>query len=540
MSTSSIEIEQAVDRVAKLVSDIRTDVSAKHADMGAKIEAAQSALLGMQQAQAAAARAQVEAAAGTDRDLAAAYVVREAPTGPDTVGAYVRAPGGGNAVQIGGRYEKHVVGRSGDVVREWRWGLLDDPEPRSMAQLELQRAVTDRSLARKILAQSKGADRVATPSLDRRVMDAARACGGEISKIFADSAGIGAEWVPDTFLPELERDVLVPTNVTSLFRQRNLPPGGVKIPSRSGRMRVLRHAVPTIDYPAVPTLSTLTTANGQIDPIAAYVGVQIDRDFEEDSIIQILPEIRSEMARAIQFAEDDCVVNGDSTASHQDAIASWDPRGELGGTTGLGTTADHRRRWLGLRARAYDLTSMTTDQSAAKTFAGMRTAIGKLGARNQMGGYASKSDVVILTSWDYFFSTMLDATAFSEFITFEKVGALASVLSGQLGNVGAIPGSIPAGCVGFLQGFIPVCIAWPITADLAASGLFVQASDTKTGFLAVDRSRHEYCVRKGAMLESETSILQNTNTLMMRYRTVFRSLDAVSSSIKDVHWSYNL
>lgn len=523
MSTTAA-VESEAEKVAKIIHDIKTDLSAKTADLDKKIEVTRTAMHDLQQAQIAAHRAAEEAKLGTRSDLDGLYVQRAVD--PKDAAQYLTAKDG-PAVQLGGHFVTEID--RGQIVRSWRPGLLDD-QPRCREQLELQRAVTRRNLVRMHLHSS----RRFTPRLDAEVREAAKACGPVVAKIFADSTGIGAEWVPDTFLPELERDVLVPSNFASIFPRRNLPPGGVKIPQRSGRLRVYRHAAPSADNPASVSLSTLTTANSQIDPASAYVATQIDREFEEDSIIAILPELSAEMVRAIQFAEDDSIIHGDTAASHQDTIAAWDNRGELG-SSGLGTSADHRKRWIGLRPRAYDLTSMTTDQSAAQTFAGLRTALAKLSARSMMGGYMAGSNIIVAPSWEYFFTKMLDATAFAEFSTFEKVGALASVLTGKLGNGGLLPGQ-----VGFLQGFIPVVIPWPLGADLETSGLYTNGSGAKTGMLQFDRTRFEYCVRQGAMLESATDITNNTQTLVMRFRTLFRALDTAAATVKDVHFSYNL
>jgi hypothetical protein len=518
-------VETEAEKVAKIFHDLKTDISARTADLEKKIEVTRTAMHDLQQAQIAAHRAAEEAKLGTRSDLDGVYVHRAVDI--KDAAQYLTVKDG-PAVQLGGHFVTEID--RGQVVRSWRPGLLDDA-PRCREQLDLQRAVTRRNFARMHLPVG----RKFTPRLDAEVREAAKACGPVVAKIFADSSGIGAEWVPDTFLPELERDVLVPSNFAAIFNRRNLPPGGVKIPQRSGRLRVYRHAAPSADNPASVTLATLTTANSQIDPASAYVATQIDREFEEDSIIAILPELSAEMVRAIQFAEDDTIINGDTNATHQDTISAWDNRGELGGTSGLGTTADHRRRWLGLRPRAYDLTSMTTDQSATQTFAGLRTALGKLSARSMMGGYMAGSNIIVAPSWEYFFTKMLDATAFSEFSTFEKVGALASVLTGKVGQGGLLPGQ-----VGFLQGFIPVVIPWALSADLETSGLYTNGSGAKTGMLQFDRTRFEYCVRQGAMLESATDITNNTQTLVMRFRTLFRALDAVGSTVKDVHFSYNL
>jgi hypothetical protein len=524
------EAEKAAAELAHKLAGIQNDVKAQGGqvtDLAAKIEAVQTAQLQVRQAVEATHRAERERSVqgGTERDLMFYTAKSDAMTSENRKSFQVA---GDDAVQMVGDFRKAVSGN--EVYRTWHPGLLDDPNPRTTEQLRLQRAVERRSIARSLL------ERKHTPLLDAEVRSAAAACGPVVAKIFADSAGIGAEWVPDTFLPELERDVQAPTGFAALFRQRMVSPGTIKIPSRSsGRLRAYVNGVPTTNNPADALISTWTTSNNSIDTKPLYVAAQVERDFDEDSIIAIMPEIREEMARAFGWAIDDAIINGDTNATHQDAIATWDGRGELGGTSGLGTTADHRRAWLGLRARAADLTSMTTDQTAAKTFAGLLVALAKLGPKNLMNSRMGQGGnrVVVAPSWEYFFSTML---SWSEFLTWDKAGPYASALTGSLG-----PNQAPLlpGQVGFLSGFLPVCIPAPLTADLASTGLYT-GSGTTTGMLQFDASRFEFVTRMGMRFETATRIENNTVTAVARGRYLFRAQDAVASTIKDVHYSYNL
>lgn len=542
MSTTELDPAAKLAAELKAIRDAQSANGDKMASMERAIDGMQTLQRSIQQQTEAAARAAVEQRAGTVADHSF-YSVKGDPgeLGPDAR-QHVRAVDG-VAVQLTGCVRQRVLPRSQGVQRSWAWGLLDDPNPRSKEQLRLQRAVTNRSIVRAAMAPPTGTSasearnwRPFTPALDAEVVDAAKACGPEVAKIFSDSAGIGAEWVPDTYVPDLERDVVVPSGFTGLFPQRILPPGGTKIPNISGHLRVYKHSAPSSDDPANATLSTITTGNNQIDPVHGVVAVQIDRDADEDSILAVLPELREKMIQAIMFARDDSSINGDSAATHQDAIAAWNVRSRLG-TSNLGGSNDHRRRWRGLRARAYDLTSMTTDQNLVQTWAGMRTAIAKLSPDNLMIGHGDPSaqNIVVALSWEYFFAKVLD---FDEFQSWDKVGAFASDLTGRLG-LGQGPGGILPGQVGFVSGFVPVVVGYPITADLATTGLYTGSGST-TGMLVFDRSRFEYCIRQDMRIESAVDIRSNVTNVVARVRDVLREKDAVSSSIKDVHWSFNL
>lgn len=534
MSTNAEQAE-AAKALAKTITDLQTKATENGTaltDIGAKMATVQSQMLALQQAQNAAVRAAQEAQYGTNRELES-YVRRADSAPPESELAekrWVKTDKG--SIRLLSTVERHI--HSGEVIDQHQWGLLDDPNPKSKAQENLQRVMTLRSICVGLAKHNRaGAGaRIPSPVLDAMVLDAARACGGEVEKIFSNSTGIGAEFLPRNTIPTVERDILVPTNLSSIVRTVQLAPGTNYIPKVSGKARWYIGAIPTTDDPANATLSSITTAENTLSSKPFACAMQVDRDTDADSLIPIANELQLAMVNAGRFMLDDSMVNGDTNATHQDAIASWNTRSQLG-SSGLGTTADHRRSCLGLRARAFDLTSMTTDQNSAQTFDGMRTACAKLGVDNLIGGYNTNGNIVILVSWEYFFSKML---GWSEFQSFTQVGASASLLTGTLGQG---PALLPMQ-VGWLFGMIPVCIAYPLTADLAATGLYTGSGST-TGAIQFDRSRARRIVRQGMTVESATEIRNNTVTYVARMRALPMDWqDAVSSSIKDVHYSFNL
>ncbi len=524
--------QAALEAFTKSISEAKRAAEDAQKTVG-EIKAAQEQIKSdfakVQQAQHAAVVARQEAQQGTNRELDR-YLVKSLD-GIDHEGRKsIHTPATGSdapAIRLRGHWT--TMTRGPDVHRFWQWGLLDDPEPKSKAQAELQRVLTLRSIARGHVKSQH------SPEWDLMVFDAVKACGEKVERIFADSTNIGAEWIPTNLVPELERAILVPTNLAALFPRRILRPGTTQIPKETGILVAYKGAVPTIDDPANETLSSLGTDNVSVDPVPTAVASQVNRDASADSLIDIAQRLMMHMALAFRFADDNTIINGDTAASHQDTIASWNVRSRMG-STGLGTTASQLRRWTGLRARAYDLTSMTTDQNGVQTYAGLKTALGKLSADSLIQGHQLGNTVCVLTSWEYFFGKLLD---FTEFLSWEKVAQLASILTGMVGDVGRTPGGMLPGQVGFLQGMIPICIGYPITGDLATTGLYTGSGST-TGMLQVDRSRFEFVVRQGATVETETNIRNNTVTYVGRERVNFRAQDAVSSSIKDVHWSFNL
>lgn len=415
----------------------------------------------------------------------------------------------------------------------WHPGLIDD-EARSPWQRRFQDSVTERNLVRAVLKAKAQAERrggpIASPAADARVLDVVAEAPPELARIFADSANIGAEWIPDLHLPSLERDVQVQSGVHKLFVERVMPPAGSLIqPFATGSLRVYKGVVPTTDDPPDATKSSIGTSSQTITVDEWVAATQIDRKAEEDAIIATVPELMDELALAFARAKDDVVINGDTTSTHQDAIASWNTRG-IWGATGLGTTADHRRLDLGLRALASDI-SNTVDQNAVQTVAGVRALLKKL---NQ-AFYADPltAEIVLLVSPEYFMGTML---GFAEVITWDKAGPMASILTGYL-NTASKDGRLP-GHVGFLHN-VPVCVTPFLTADLATTGLYTGSGST-TGMLAVVRKRFEWRVRKGMTVESMVDIKKNVIDLVARGRYRFRTTARSAASETNVAYGFNL
>lgn len=499
--------------------------------MEAAVEDMQKTIRAQQQTIAALGREQRESSLGTESE-ARCYLVKDySGVSASDRDAYLKTDNG--MVRLKGHFVEHPHG--GEILRWWEWGLLDDPQPKTAAQLYAQKMLTLRNFCRGHVKKQFG------PRLDVMLHRALSALDGSVAKIFADSAGIGAEWIPDRMIPELEREVMVPTNLTGLYKRRTISPGGtLKLPFQSGRLRVYKGAVPTIDNPADALLSSLTTTERSIDTVPMVIASQVERDAVADSLIDSADILMTMMIEAFRYADDDCIINGDTTATHQDTIATWDGRGELGGTTGLGTTADHRRCWDGLRRRAFALEALhsagTTDQNGAQTWDGLRAAVALLGVKNLMRGHVVQNDIVVMPSWEYFFSKMVD---FDEFDAWDNVGAFASVLTGKLGDVGGTPGGMLPGQVGYLLGMLPVVVPFPLTGDLASTGKYTGSGST-TGMIQHDRSRFEYVVRQGMSLESDVEIRNNTVVYVARKRTTFRAKDPAAATIKDTHFSINL
>ncbi len=389
-----------------------------------------------------------------------------------------------------------------------RSGLLDDA-PRCEWQAELQHLVEQRSWIKLL---TKHGDSTMT---DAMIADHMNIAPVGVRRIFADSAGIGAEWVPDLVLPEMEKELQAARRVEALFPTYQMSGKEERLPFLSLGLVPYLKSVPSTDDPSQFTASSLTTAQRSITASSFAVRAQIDEDASEDSVISAFDQVRSEAVAALTDGMEDAIINGDSTASHQDlgvvgSPTKWNIRGRWGDITT--TATDHRRGFVGLRARATDVSS-TTDQNAAQTFAGFMTARAKLDSPHGIAG-----SLVCIVSPEYLIAKMME---FSQVLTLDKFGANATVLTGQLGSLGGVP----------------LIYSELVGADLAATGLHTGTGAT-TGMLLLNRDRFRVGTLKGATVEMDKDITRGVINVVSSMRKAFYTVD--SSTKKNVHWSFNL
>jgi len=393
-------------------------------------------------------------------------------------------------------------------------GFFDDT-PVNQIHADIQKAHEDRAIIRQLQRQAARRN-LHTPYCDARIdrliqclpiamRDAIKA------KAFADGSGIGAEWIPDEMLPVLEREVEHQFNVAELFDTIDMNHGTMLLPFLSAGFIPYLLGEIAGDDPAQLTSSTMTTAQRTFTAKHFGARAQVGENAAEDAIFPILDAIiRPELVRALVIGRQDTLINGD-TGTHQDTgLAAWNPDSIYPAAPG-GGSQDHRRAYIGLRARAADV-SNTTDRGTF-TSTTLRTDIDTIkGPRNGPGGKAIFSSAVGISAM------ML----FSELITLEKYGSGATILTGEVGKVFGIPVFEPQ----------------MLTGDMNASGVYDDTTKTKSGLLVVNRGRFKWFRRRGIRLRSDLDITRGLNHLVVDRRETFGTVDG--STTKNVHAAYNM
>lgn len=386
-------------------------------------------------------------------------------------------------------------------------GLLDSDENLSNWHVEMKRLANDRMMVKSMLVGD-----TATPKLDlaiaRHLAIAPRSIRASIEKANYDGASVGAELIPDQFLAELHMEYEVPTVVRSLFSEVQMTSNTMLAPriDRGGRPYIKGNV--TSDNPALYPVSTVTTAQASISAKGLATRYILDEELIEDSAVLLLPAMQRMIAKDMRDALEDAIINGDSAATHQDAIATWNIRSRWG-ATGLGGSNDHRRLFLGLRAAAYD--KATTLDCNAGTTAKFLELIAL------MGEYAS-ADKVLIVSPECLYERLMGLT---ELLTIDKFGPQATILTGQLGSLFGMP----------------VVVSRFLSNDLHTTGLFTGASAT-TGMLVVARDSWNIFARRGIQIQQEQDITSGAYNMVATERLTFDSLDA--AAVKNVAYGFNL
>ena len=384
-------------------------------------------------------------------------------------------------------------------------GMMDDDRTVCDWQRDLKTLMAQKTMVKMLTKRGH------SPKTDAQIVDhMGRAPQSIKQRIFADSAGIGAEWIPDIVVSDLGTELYGARRVESLFQTWNMPGKELRVPFLTLATTPYLKSVPSSDDPSQYTATTDTTAQRSITADSFACRVQVDEDAVEDSIVPLIATVRSSLVASMVAGMEDAIINGDGATSHMDDIANWNPRSRW--TVGA-VGPDHRHGFTGLRGRAYDV-SNTTDQSSAKTYAGFLTARANLDSPHGVAG-----DLVCVTSPEYYLETMLGLT---EVTGLDKLGTASPLLSGQLASLGGVP----------------IIVSEFVTNDLAADGMYDNVTTNTTGFLVFNRSRFYVGAYKAATLELDKDITRGVINMVATMRKVFFHLD--STSKKNAHWSFNL
>jgi hypothetical protein len=345
--------------------------------------------------------------------------------------------------------------------------------------------------------------------------------GGEwVERVFTDSAGVGAEFIPDITLAELDKALALSdfglvgdTLATRPMEGKNL----IK-PFLSTNPRPYLYGDITTDDPSQFTRSTPGTGSNTIDAKGFAINIPMDRDAIDDSIVQALPEMRELIVRGHMLGREEALFHADTAATHQDTgIGSWNVDGlwETGST--FGGSGDIRRAWLGLRARAHDLTTAAELDMSTFTYATLLQLAELVAGPKGLG--PANADMVLAVGYAVYLGKIM---GLAETKTVDVYGPKAAIL----GNFPAVVG--------------PWAIATTpmLPSEFNASGLYDGTTTTKGVVCGFLRNRFNWYSRRSTRVELDTDIKSGIVNLVATQRLALHTPDA--ASVANVVNGYNI
>lgn len=240
------------------------------------------------------------------------------------------------------------------------------------------------------------------------------------------TSGDGGAWAPDSWRSELWRKVRQENYVAPLFAMVEMPTNPYEAPIEGTDPTV--YFVPetndstTIDPPNSPIPQSKTGAS-KIQMSAKKLALRVNwsSELNEDSIIPVISQYRTQAIRAMQNAIDNVLLNGDTVTTASTNINLID---------GTPTATAKYLAFDGLR-KAGLVTAQKLDAAGTISLALIRQTRFKLA-----GAYAMQPNNCAYIVDNQAYSALLGLT---EFLTMDKAGAAATNLTGQIGVIDGVP-----------------------------------------------------------------------------------------------------
>jgi len=324
---------------------------------------------------------------------------------------------------------------------------------------------------------------------------------------------VGAEWIPDEFRPELWEAFQIPRQLRSLIPSVSVDRNTILIPRLTRGGRPYKKGEVTTDDPALYTASTVETSQKTINIKGLAARYVVDDAAMEDSAIALMPTLSRQIAVDLEDAYEDCMLNGDTAASHGDTgLANWNIR-DRWGTSGLGTSADHRRTFMGFRQAAIDRSS--SGAIAAPAALALSDLISAMGT---MGEFGTENRYIVCSPE----ALIKHLLKLDEVTTIDKFGPAATIVSGQIGSIMGTP----------------ILMSRFMGADLNASGLYDNSTKTQTGIVLFNTASWYQYERRGLLVETDKDIRSGAVSIVATMRNVMDTPDV--DAAKNCGYLFNL
>lgn len=316
----------------------------------------------------------------------------------------------------------------------------------------------------------------------------------------AIATGGGTEWIPTNFSSSLVELVRLELKVAALHERISMPTPTFTLPVEGSDM--FAYLVGESVSDAGTSIPTSTPQTKNVSFVAKKIATRVltSAELTEDSVVSILPYLRQRIVRALAFAEEYAILNGDTTGTR-------DNTDQAGNTIGANSNI---KAWDGYREILADI-----GQGVAIDAAGAFLTDGThlLRIRASMGKYGINPSDLVWVTGPRGFNKMLQLTNIR---TLDKFGTNAVLFTGQLGSIFGMP----------------VIVSEWMREDLNGSGVSGGASsgNTDTTIVAVNRRAFAIGDRRMLTLKSEEVIDTDQIKLVATQRLDFKGLYPTSET----------
>lgn len=314
------------------------------------------------------------------------------------------------------------------------------------------------------------------------------------------TAGEGLEWCPTLLSADFIEAFRLEAKVAALFDDVPMKSNSFKLPYLGGLSAASFYYVAESlsDSPTASPAATAATGDQTLTGKKLKCRALWSDEFDEDSVLAVLPILKKEIATAGMGALEDAIINGDTTATHMDSDVTG--------------SHDRRKMWNGLRDQCPSGTKVDLGTFATATFLSILTKMGIYGI--------NPKDLAIITGARGY-NHLRNLT---ETLTVDKYGQKATLLNGELGSIAGIP----------------IIVSEYVRENLNASGVYDGSTTDNTIILIVNRKGLILGTRGAIKLTFVGEAQVDQNQLIMSFRRALAYRWTPSASVTTIGLAYNV
>jgi len=312
--------------------------------------------------------------------------------------------------------------------------------------------------------------------------------------LYTSGTGTGVEWIPTGFSSQLLEKIRLNLMIANQFQVVNMPTNPYRFPVQSGAASGYLIPESTSDSATKIKATTPGTSNFEFTAKKLAARVLFSEEINEDAAINMLDFVRGELAIAISEALEKAILDGDDSTTHQDSDVT--------------DANDARKAFKGLRYFALNNagTATLSFSGGAPTTALLRNL------RKLMGKYGVNPKNLF---WGFSPAGYIQALSISEVVTVDKLGANATIVTGQLAQFDGAP----------------VLVSEHIRDNLNASGVYDGVTTNLTVVHLVDKRGFWIGQRGGVTINTTRDFETDQIILVAKHRVSFKDpYDATSAS----------